>query len=345
MSGGITQLVAVGAQDAHLVGNPEISFFRSNYRRHTNFAQSVERQVIQGNPSANGISTVRFERKGDMLGYVYLSCKDSSAAVSLDWSNVIDKVEILIGGQVIDTQDYTFSDELAVDMFAQNLSKSALGGHYTGGGIAEWFYPLRFWFCENWQSAIPLVALQYHDVEIRITWANGLSLGTKTIECYANFITLDTTERDSISRTSQNMLIYQVQKAVASDSKVQELNFSHPIKYIASKTGGALTSSNSRVKLQLNGTDLTDFMFARPHYTTVATYYHTPYGVGNASDFFLYPFSLDTSKQQPTGSLNFSRLDSVRVVSENENITQDIYAVNLNILRIENGMGGITYAN
>ena len=51
MSGGIAQLVAVGAQDAHLVGQPEVSFFRSNYKRHTNFAQTVERQVIQGNPS------------------------------------------------------------------------------------------------------------------------------------------------------------------------------------------------------------------------------------------------------------------------------------------------------
>ena len=71
MSGGIAQLVAVGAQDAHLVGSPEISFFRSTYKRHTNFSQTVERQVIQGNVSNNGMSTVRFERKGDLLNYVY----------------------------------------------------------------------------------------------------------------------------------------------------------------------------------------------------------------------------------------------------------------------------------
>ena len=58
MSGGIAQLVAIGQQDAHLVGNPEISFFRSTFKRHTNFSQSVERQVIQGNVSANGMSSV-----------------------------------------------------------------------------------------------------------------------------------------------------------------------------------------------------------------------------------------------------------------------------------------------
>jgi len=73
MSGGIAQLVAVGAQDVHLVGQPEVSFFRSTYKRHTNFSQTVERQVIQGNVSNNGMSTIRFERKGDMLNYVYLA--------------------------------------------------------------------------------------------------------------------------------------------------------------------------------------------------------------------------------------------------------------------------------
>ena len=76
MSGGIAQLVAVGAQDVHLVGQPEVSFFRSTYKRHTNFSQTVERQVIQGNVSNGGMSTVRFERKGDMLNYVYLVPND-----------------------------------------------------------------------------------------------------------------------------------------------------------------------------------------------------------------------------------------------------------------------------
>ena len=78
MSGGIAQLVAVGAQDVHLVGQPEVSFFRSTYKRHTNFSQTVERQVIQGNVANGGMSTVRFERKGDMLGYVYLVPNDGT---------------------------------------------------------------------------------------------------------------------------------------------------------------------------------------------------------------------------------------------------------------------------
>jgi len=117
MSGGIAQLVAVGAQDVHLVGDPQVSFFRSTYKRHTNFSQTVERQVIQGNVSNNGMSTIRFERKGDLLNYVYLMpiAGDGLSANTFtdNWTDVISKVELLIGGQVIDEQDSTYSTLIA----------------------------------------------------------------------------------------------------------------------------------------------------------------------------------------------------------------------------------------
>ena len=114
MSGGIAQLVAIGAQDAHIVGRPEVSFFRSTYKRHTNFAQTVEKQVIQGNPVANGMSTVRFERKGDLLGYVYITNRNApDLRTPQGWEAEISKVELLIGGQVIDTHDAVFSQRLA----------------------------------------------------------------------------------------------------------------------------------------------------------------------------------------------------------------------------------------
>ena len=362
MSGGITQLVAIGAQDAHLVGNPEVSFFRSTYKRHTNFSQTTERQVIQGNVSNNGTSTVRFERKGDLLGYVYLTISDGTQSLQLSditsgatiWPDLISKVELLIGGQVIDDQDSVFSSNIATDLFAQSLSKS------KGGVQADRFYPLRFFFCENWQSALPLVSLQYHDVEIRITWGPDAADSYKTAgnpirwDCYAHFTYLDTAERTELANKPQNMLIYQIQKSVASQSKVQELVFNHPIKFLASSnTGGdnvALTkngvfSADNKIKLQLNGTDISDYKFATPNFTTVTTYYHVPNDDDNTGDLFLYPFCLDTSKLQPTGTLNFSRLDSARIISQTDNIVDDIYACNYNILRVQNGMGGLMYAN
>lgn len=346
MSGGIAQLVAVGAQDAHLVGDPEVSFFRSSYKRHTNFSQTVERQVIQGNLSQGGMSSVRFERKGDLLGYVYLTSIASNAAETIDWSTLIDKVELLIGGQVIDEQDAFFSNKIAPELLAAGLSKSTAGNLYTGG--ASKFYPLRFSFCENWQSALPLVALQYHDVELRIRWATNANVDSsaRRIECYANYIYLDTDERTMLAREPQQILITQVQKATKSLSKVQELSFNHPIKFLAASNVAAdsVNTADNRIKLQINGTDVTDFKFTNPHYSAVSAYYHTPNSVGN-DDLYVFPFCLDTARLQPTGSLNFSRLDTARLVSETNNFKDDIYAVNYNILRIENGMGGLMYSN
>jgi hypothetical protein len=331
MSGGIAQLVAVGAQDAHLVGQPEVSFFRSNYKRHTNFAQTVERQVIQGNPAANGMSTVRFERKGDMVGYVYIANRGVNIT---DWNPRISKVELLIGGQVIDEQDYEFSSNLAPTVMNQTYSKSTY--------VDEAFYPLRFSFCENAQSAIPLIALQYHDVELRITWG---ATATADAEVYVQFIHLDTDERTALSSTPQNMLITQTQKAVASASKTQELNFNHPMKYLVAANATNAIPGTDKLKLQINGTDVTDAKKVIPHFTSAPIYYHTTAGNCTADNLILIPFCLDTAKVQPTGSLNFSRLDSARLVSDGASFANTIYGVNYNVLRIENGMGGLMYSN
>ena len=345
MSGGIAQLVAVGAQDAHLVGNPEVSFFRSTYKRHTNFAQTVDRQVIQGNVTNNGMSSVRFERKGDMLGYVYFAVHNGTESQKVNFSSLISKVEFLIGGQVIDENTHEFTANVAIDTLAQNMSKSVNGGLYTGGATTNYFYPLRFFFCENYQSALPLIALQYHDVELRITW--GASAASYSWDCYANFIHLDTAERSEMANKPVNMLIHQVQRSLASGSKVQEINFNHPVKYLASANiaSGGLFSTANKIKLQINGTDVGDYKFAVPNFTDAMSYYHTPNTSANGTSLFIYPFCLDTAKLQPTGTLNFSRLDSARLLSQTANITDDIYGVNYNILRIQNGMGGLMYAN
>ena len=156
MSGGIVQLVATGAQDAWLTGKPEVSFFRSNYRRYTHYASSVERQVIQGAPIAGGISNVRFEKKGDLVNYVYLTARDGAGSICpiVDWTKVIDKIELLIGGQVIDTQDVVYSTQVEPITGAQNYSQRLLisntGNHLTSNNTINGFYPLKFFFNKDW---------------------------------------------------------------------------------------------------------------------------------------------------------------------------------------------------
>ncbi len=345
MSGGIAQLVAIGAQDTYLVGNPEVSYFKTLYARHTNFSHTIDEQVIRGNPSNNGMSTVRFERKGDLLSYVYLTPENGASSASLvNWEDYIDKVELLIGGQVVDDQDSVFSERIAIDAFAQNVSKSSNGPHPGSGGVLSYFYPLRFFFCENWQSALPLIALQYHDVEIRITW--GANAENFTWKCWANYIYLDSVERMSFAQKPIDMLIYQVQRTIGSNSKIQDLNFNHPVKFLASSNtvpGSCLTSTSNKIKIQINGVDISNFKFASPHFVDVPYYYHTNFVT--SPDTFLYSFGLNTANLQPSGTLNFSRLDSVRILSETDNINDNIYAVNYNILRIQNGMGSLLYVD
>jgi hypothetical protein len=332
-----------------------VSFFRSTYKRHTNFSQTVERQVIQGNVANGGMSTVRFERKGDMLGYVYLVPNNGTATQAYSqaqWLTKISKVELLVGGQVIDEQDSTYSTLIAPRLSATTASKYIAADLANGGTSYRW-YPLRFAFCENWQTALPLIALQYHDVELRITW--GAAAAASKWDVYANYAYLDTQEREMFAAEPLNMLITQVQKAVSSGSKMQELNFNHPVKYLTAAgddlnttaAGGlAILNDDNKLKLQINGTDVADFKFANPNYTSVPLYYHTSHGNSTpATKLFTYPFCLETGKLQPTGTLNFSRLDSARIINDTRSVNKDIYAVNYNILRVENGMGGLLYSN
>jgi hypothetical protein len=344
MSAGVVQLIAIGAQDKFIVGDPQISFFSSTFKRHANFSQSIEKQTIHGAVKNNSMSSVQFERSGDLLSYVYFTMDDNTEALDTQrWDNIVDKVELLIGGSVIDTQDAVFTENIAVDTFAQNVSRSAQGTH-PGISARSFFYPLRFFFCEAPQSALPLVALNYHNVELRIYW--GSDATNKNIEAFANYIYLDNEERSQVISRKHDMLITQVQKNIPSGTNLPELTFSHPVKFIASSNttnNSALTSVTNKVKLNINGVDLSNYRWGKPHFIDVTHYYHTNFVV--SPDFFLYPFCISTSSHQPTGTLNFSRLTSAKILSESMDILDPIYAVNYNILRVENGLAGLLYAN
>ncbi len=367
MSGGIVQLVATGAQDAWLTGKPEVSFYRSSYKRYTHYAASTERQIIQGFPTAGGISTIRFEKKGDMANYVYFIAKDSTGALipTITWSSVVDKVELLIGGQVIDTQDIVYMSNIEPVTGAQNFSQRLLNNNTAGPtNLLNGFLPLKFFFCKDWNVSLPLVALQYHDVEIRITWSSALT-GTNQYEAWVNFVYLDQAERDYFAKTPMDILIPQVSRIQIANQNMQELALAHPTKFLAFQSNNytaayALRATdvpavNYQFKQQINGVDIGDSrsMF---QWTDVPQYYHTPFGYNHANqtaNVAIIPFCLDTSKLQPTGTINFSRIDSYRLVAPAGVSFQTLagrvgsyfYAVNYNVLRIKDGMSGLLYSN
>jgi hypothetical protein len=381
MSGGIVQLVATGAQDAWLTGKPEVSFYRSSYKRYTHYANSPERQLIQGNPSAGNISTIRLEKKGDLVNYMYLIARDSTGALipGINWTNVIDKIELLIGGQIVDTQDITWMSNVEAVTGAQNFSQRFLNNN-TGGpnNVTNGFLPLKFFFCKDWNVSLPLVALQYHDVEIRITWSTNLgttlaltglpasaAYSTFQYEAWTNFVYLDQAEREYFANTPMDLLITQMNRIPIATTNMQELALAHPIKFLAFQSNNYTNSYgvgatqipavNYQFKTQINGVDIGDSrsMF---QWIDVPQYYHTPFGYNHnnaTANVALISYCLDTSKLQPTGTLNFSRIDTYRIVAPAGVSLSTLaggngryfYAMNYNVLRIKDGMGGLLYSN
>ena len=241
MSGGITQLVATGVQDMYLSGSPEISFFRSSYKRYTHFASNVERQLIQGTPGPSGVSIIRFEKKGDLLSHVYMTALDTNIAsnVNVNWSSIISKMELMIGGQIVDTQDFTYSSNIEPVYGAQSFSTKT----FKKDQASSVFFPLKFFFCKDWQNALPIVALQYHDVEIRITWANPSASDQYAV--WARYIYLDKDEREWFAKQKHDMLIQQVTRVPMSDKNSYEFALSQPIKYIAFESNSYSTVYNT----------------------------------------------------------------------------------------------------
>jgi len=170
---------------------------------------------------------------------------------------------------------------------------------------------------------------------------------------------LDDAERKFFADTPQNMVIKQVQTNPASNAHMQDFNFNHPISYIAcadklpTTDGLGADGQDLVVQFSINGTEVGDNMEVKPHYNEVSQYYHSfsrqrnwAAAVAVDSEIFVIPFGLNLSESQPSGTLNFSRLDSARLqCPSTETFNEKFYAVNYNVLKIENGMGGLLFAN
>lgn len=434
--GGLMQLVAYGAQDLYLTGDPQITFFKIIYRRHTNFAMECIEQTFQGTPDFNRSAVCVVSRNGDLIHRTHLkvtlpSITAPSPASVIGWVRevghfLIKTVEIQIGGQTIDkhwgewlsiwtaltlpsTKDYgyakmvgeniqDYADEDTLDSVMTDASD-------TTTTIAEktLYVPLQFWFNRNPGLALPLIALQFHEVKFKFEFraardlyrgsaaTNTLTLGTTSL--WIDYIHLDTDERRRFAKQSHEYLIEQLQfngdESVSSTTSVKpKLNFNHPCKALvwvfqnsnnvssSNQTGDAggdgdkydlrnwsssttLTSGVNPVslaKVRLNGSDRYQEQTGDYH-DLVQPYYHWPripggQGVGSAyttsRGINTYSFALHPDKHQPSGTLNWSRIDNASLeitLSTSSSGTLKIFVVNYNVLRITAGMGGLAYAS
>ena len=207
------QLLARGVQDVWLSGDPQVSFFRSRFKRHLPFATTIESFLVPLD------GKIVLNPKSDLLGYTYLTAHDltTGALVSnLDWSTVISAIELVIGNQVIATHDIIYINNIQKVLESDTYSKRS----------ATPFQPLGFFFDKQY---LPLVALKYTDVRINITWTSPNVSNQYIYKCWSHCVHLGEEERKFFATTKQKLLIPRIQRVPIS----REPYFSGPLKYIA----------------------------------------------------------------------------------------------------------------
>ena len=463
MGGGLLQLVAYGAQDAYLSGNPQITFWKGLYKRHTNFAMEPFRINFNGQANWGVKQTAIMTRHADLLYSTYLEVQLPAQypdGTNIQWNNGVDTnnlnpaatmgrdqfgaalglnllefVELDVGGQIIDRKYSEFMyiwDQLTMsNMMKQinysrmlnsshsivdNTIRQAVGCQPGNGRQASpsiFYIPLGFFFCRNPGAALPLIALQYHEVKINVQWnentlvagslaqlrARGLPAPTSAA-IYTDYIYLDTEERRRFAQQSHEYLIEQVQfnqdVGISSPNQRIDLTFNHPVKeliwvvqpscyrdcklppresqvqYVTGTAPNLVTDRllaleyglDGRVNpakemvyqqwLQINGQDRMDKRYG-DYYNKVQPYQHHS-GKFITSGCYMYSFAIRPEENQPSGTCNFSRIDTATIVlTMDGGVTVDqgssdtfdvrVYAINYNVFRVMSGMGGLAYSN
>ena len=236
MGGGLMQLVAYGAQDIYLTGNPQITFFKVVYRRHTNFSMEAIEQTVNGSRTLGASAssgTVTISRNGDLISKIYVTSTNDDITKG---DELVNEVELEIGGQRIDKHfkewnqvwnELSTSESKAIGLKAMQGAIGTTGG--TGVGMVQ--VPLNFWFCRNPGLALPLIALQYHEVKLKFTWGTSTIVGAEAAcTVVVDYVYLDTDERRRFAQQSHEYLIEQLQRQSETADKDIKLNFNHPVK-------------------------------------------------------------------------------------------------------------------
>ena len=382
MGGGLMQLVAYGAQDIYLTGNPQITFFKVVYRRHTNFSMEAIEQTFNGSADFGKKVSVTVSRNGDLITKCYLNADlpvlADGAYIAEVGHYLMKSCEVEIGGQRIDKHYGAWlaiwsSLSCPAGKEAEYQSKMVEGGA-TGLAARSCIVPLQFWFCRHTGLALPLIALQYHEVKFAIEFesvanlciSGGSPAGSMTsASMYVDYIYLDTEERRRFAQISHEYLIEQLQftgdESVSGASSRVKLNFNHPVKELvwvcqssaldASNFSDAAAGVNpcESAKLQLNGHD----RFSQrdgSYFNVVQPYQH--HSNIPSTGINCYSFALKPEEQQPSGSANMSRIDNATLQLNCSaafialaNPVVKVFASNYNVLRIMSGMGGLAYSN
>ena len=270
MGGGLIQLIAVGIQDIYLIGNPQITYFKTVYKKHTNFAIECMPQPIDGRTDFGQTIEITIERKVDLIKDIIFEILLPALPTGYYWTNgignvLIKQVDLEIGGQLVDRH---YSEWL--DIWSQlTINESKIGAYNQMVGnfnslsslqaSAETPFrlqvPMFFWFNRDWAHALPLIALQFHDVKLKVflrdfascyrhnastppdpapTELTGYHI--QEMNVWVDYIYLDMEERRKYAEKTHEYLIDQVQFSGDTSIKYNstgipiKLTFNHPVK-------------------------------------------------------------------------------------------------------------------
>ena len=370
MAGGIMQLVAYGAQDVYLTNKPEVTFFKIVHRRHTNFAMESIEQTFNGSVDFGRKVSCLVSRNGDLITKCLLEVTLpalTNTGKTVAWTRnighvLIDYVTIEIGGQEIDKH---YGDWLTI---WNELTRTA--GHEEGfsvmiGNTAQLttqaetipastvYVPLQFWFCRNPGLALPLVALQYHEVKFSISFrpasqcyitSDGAALTTTPVisnaSLFVTYIFLDADERKQMAQAQHEYLVEQLQfnsdESFSNSAYKSKLNFNHPCKEIvwvaqldsntlngANRWSDYTTSGTTSSAFYNGGDSVVDAKLQLNGHDRFATrkgrYFNLVQPFEHhtrcpSTGIYVYSFALNPEDHQPSGSINMSRIDTCNLL-------------------------------
>jgi len=376
MSAALIELVSRGVQDQYLTGSPEISYFRQNYRKHTNFSSKVERLDYIGTFGADNEVLIPIPSKGDLLGAIWVEHpkigsiqNDNTGFFSSD-STKPTEFSLWIGGQQVCVMDSLYIQGVHNLLYRPDQAKASCAittnnvkGNLRGvdvGTSASDHYLIPFFFGEgDYTKCLPLIALQHHAVEIRIKCRNGSFNVTGSPKVYAQFHMLDTDERAYFVEKQHDLLFTEVQTQVAAntDTDYDLSYFNHPVRAFHIVSGNATGNHWSdewtfeKASLYVNGVVHSDELSNVYHHTIVPELHCSALPDTSLDDVPVYtwPFSLVlNTPSRPTGSINMSRCDTAMIklqgVSGGNNLHR-MYATSWNILTIRDGMAGKKFSS
>ena len=331
------------SKENYITGNPQMTFFKSVYRRHTNFAMETMEVSMNSTPTSDESTVTATVPKnaGDLLGYMFydilLTAVDNGSAIDrVMWTPstgyaILKETSIIIGSQVIETivsewndiwnelTDIDNKEHFLVNKVLDNQIQNEYADRITGkqGPSLQMYVPIKFFFCKNTGLHIPLISLQYDEVQIKTTFRKSNFLmnckdkdkivnnsNNPEIKLFANYIYLDTDERRQFAQKPQEYLIEQVQHngKKSLSNGLHELNFNHLVKeivWVCKKTSveeADITTKDTNIIKNYPTTDSLERTTSNPF---------------NGNDYFNYTVPTDISNNELPDNIQYIRGDTI----------------------------------